>query len=50
MDKPLACIFGFSVVLISSESGQSVLEHVNSQRVIAGNHNVDPQVIFKVVD
>ena len=42
MDEPFADIFALYVVFISGEPGQSLLEHVNPQGVIASYNDVDP--------
>ena len=50
MNEPFAHIFGLYIVLVCGKSSQTFLEHVDSERVIASYNNVDPQVIFEVVD
>ena len=50
MNEPFSHIFGLHIVLVSGKSSQTFLEHVYSERVIASYNNVDPQVVFEVVD
>ena len=50
MDESFSNIFGFNIVLVCGKSSQTFLEHVDSERIIASYNNVDPQVIFEVVD
>lgn len=46
MDISFLDVFVLAVVLESSEPSQAILKHIDSQRIIAGNHNVDSQIIF----
>lgn len=50
MNESFAHIFGLYIVLVCSKSSKTFLEHVDSERIIASYNNVDPQIIFEVVD
>ncbi len=43
-------IFQFGSVLISSESSESFLEHVNFKRIVASHEHVDSEVVLIIVD
>jgi hypothetical protein len=50
VNEPLADIFGLGVVLIGGESSESFLEHVDPQWIIAGDHDVDPEIVLEAID
>lgn len=50
VDEALADVLGLDVVFVGGEAGESLLEHVDPQRVIAGDEDVDAQVVLEVVD
>jgi hypothetical protein len=49
MNESFADILDFSSVLVSSESSQSFLEHVNTQGIVTSNYDINSQVIFEIV-
>ena len=50
MNKPFPHIFILHIILIGRKSSQPLLEHIDSQGIIASYNNVDPQIILEVVD
>lgn len=42
-------VLGFGVVLVRGESGQALVQHVDPQGVVAGDQDVDPQVVLETV-
>lgn len=49
MDVSLPCVFRLHIVLVCGESSQSLLEHVNPQRVVTSHQHVNPEVVFEIV-
>ena len=49
VDESFADVLGLDVVLVGGEAGESLLEHVDAQRVVAGDQDVDTQVVLEVV-
>jgi hypothetical protein len=49
MYKSFANIFGFNIILISSESGEAFFKHINSKRIITRDKDVDTKVILKII-
>jgi hypothetical protein len=47
--ESLSYIFGLNVVFVCCKSGQSLLEHIDSQRIIAGYKDVDAEIVLEVV-
>lgn len=49
MNESFAYIFSFNIILISCEPCQAFFKHIDPQGIIACYHNIDSQVIFKVI-
>lgn len=49
VDEALADVLGLDVVLVGGEAGESFLEHVDAQGIVAGDQDVDAEVVLEVV-
>jgi hypothetical protein len=43
-------ILHFGIVLMGSKPGESFVEHVNSQRIVTGDKNINSQIILEPID
>lgn len=50
VDEPLTDILGLDVVLIGGEAGESLLEHVDLEGIIAGDEDVYAEIVLEVID
>lgn len=50
VDEPFADILGLDVVLIGGEAGESLLKHVDLEGIVAGDEDVDAEIVLEVID
>lgn len=50
MNKSLRYIFNFGSILVGSKPSEPILEHINPQRIITSNENIDPQIVLKIIN
>lgn len=50
VNEPFAYVFGLGVVLVGGKSSKSLFKHIYAQRVIASHHNVNPQIVLKIIN
>ncbi len=50
MHVSLFDVLYFGIVLMSCKSGQSLVEHINSQRIVTGDKNVNSQIVLESID
>lgn len=50
VNEPFADVFVLAGVLVSGKPDQPIFEQIDSQRVIAGDDHIDPQVVLQIVD
>ena len=50
MHVSLFDILDFGIVLMSCKSGQPFVEHINSQRIVTGDKNVNSQIVLEPID
>jgi hypothetical protein len=50
MHVSLFDILHFGIVLMGSKPGESFVEHVNSQRIVTGDKNINSQIILEPID
>jgi hypothetical protein len=50
MHVSLFDILNFGIVLMSGKPGESFVEHVNSQRIVTGDKNINSQIILEPID
>ena len=50
MDESFLDVFKFVRVGVGGKSCEALIEHINSERVVARNEDIDAEIVFEIVD